>query len=83
MAATAAGPSLAGASAAGSALALGTSLVSDLVKVTYRVKRGDTLVSIARLFQTSVVSLQLWNGIVGTKILLNQPLTVYAPVGTN
>jgi LysM repeat protein len=48
-----------------------------VVKVTYTVRRGDTLLSIARQFRTSVASLQEWNGLRGTKILLHQPLTIY------
>jgi membrane-bound lytic murein transglycosylase D len=34
---------------------------SNRVKVIYRVKRGDTLASVARLFKTTVASLQAWN----------------------
>jgi membrane-bound lytic murein transglycosylase D len=49
----------------------------ELEKVIYRVKRGDTLGSIARLFRTSVASLQEWNRIRGTKILANQSLVIY------
>jgi membrane-bound lytic murein transglycosylase D len=50
---------------------------SDLVKVTYRVKRGDTLASIARAFQTTIVSLRTWNGIEGSRILAGDRLTIY------
>ena len=32
-------------------------------KMVYRVKRGDTLSSIARVFQTSVASLKKWNSL--------------------
>jgi membrane-bound lytic murein transglycosylase D len=34
---------------------------SNRVKVTYQVKRGDTLASLARLFKTTVASIQEWN----------------------
>jgi membrane-bound lytic murein transglycosylase D len=44
----------------------------------YRVKRGDTLASIARAFKTTVESLQTWNRIPGTQIRAGERLTVYA-----
>jgi membrane-bound lytic murein transglycosylase D len=47
------------------------------VKVTYRVKRGDTLTSIARLFETTVSSIKSWNRMSGTQIRVGQRLTVY------
>jgi membrane-bound lytic murein transglycosylase D len=47
------------------------------VKLTYRVKRGDTLTSIARLFETTVSSLKSWNRMSGTQIRVGQRLTVY------
>jgi membrane-bound lytic murein transglycosylase D len=50
---------------------------SDHVQLTYEVRRGDTLASIARLFRTTVASLQLWNGISGTKILAGERLTIF------
>jgi membrane-bound lytic murein transglycosylase D len=50
---------------------------SDRVKVFYQVKRGDTLASIARVFQTTVASLQTWNRIPGTRIRPGQRLTIY------
>jgi membrane-bound lytic murein transglycosylase D len=50
---------------------------SDRVKVFYQVKQGDTLASIARVFQTSVASLQTWNRIPGTRIRPGQRLTIY------
>jgi membrane-bound lytic murein transglycosylase D len=34
---------------------------SNRVKVIYQVKRGDTLASLARLFRTTVASIQEWN----------------------
>jgi membrane-bound lytic murein transglycosylase D len=34
---------------------------SNRVKVTYQVKRGDTLASVARLFRTTVATLKTWN----------------------
>ena len=50
---------------------------TDRVKVLYQVKRGDTLASIARVFRTTVSSLQMWNGIDGTRILAGDRITIY------
>jgi LysM repeat protein len=50
---------------------------SDRVKISYRVKKGDTLSSIARFFSTSVTALQRWNRIPGTTIRVGQRLTIY------
>ncbi len=44
---------------------------------TYRVKRGDTLSSIARLFSTSVSALKQWNRLRSNQINPGQRLTVY------
>jgi peptidoglycan lytic transglycosylase D len=43
----------------------------------YRVKRGDTLASIARLFETSVSALKQWNRLRTSRISPGQRLTVY------
>jgi LysM repeat protein len=47
-------------------------------KLIYQVKRGDTLSSIARLYNTSVASLKSWNArtIVGTQIHVGDRLTI-------
>jgi len=45
-------------------------------KVVYRVKRGDTLASIARVFQTSVASLRKWNSLRTTTLKVGQRLTI-------
>jgi len=50
---------------------------SDTVRHVYRVRRGDTLSSIARSFETSVTSLKQWNRLRGTQISPGQRLTVY------
>ena len=48
------------------------------VKTEYRVQQGDTLSSIARLFETSVKSLQSWNPqLTGSRVTVGQRLTVY------
>jgi membrane-bound lytic murein transglycosylase D len=46
-------------------------------KVTYNVKRGDTLSSIARFFRTSVSSLRSWNGLKSDRLTPGDRLTVY------
>ncbi|OFW01040.1 MAG: hypothetical protein A3I61_12825 [Acidobacteria bacterium RIFCSPLOWO2_02_FULL_68_18] len=44
--------------------------------VTYRVKRGDTLSSIARLYRTTVASLKTWNRLRSNSIQVGQRLTI-------
>lgn len=48
------------------------------VKTTYRVRRGDTLYSIARAFRTTVDALRSWNRLSGSRINPGDRLTVYA-----
>jgi membrane-bound lytic murein transglycosylase D len=51
---------------------------SNRVKTLYQVKRGDTLASIARVFQTSVASIRTWNPrLDGDRLTTGQRLTVY------
>jgi membrane-bound lytic murein transglycosylase D len=51
---------------------------SNRVKYVYQVKQGDTLVSIARLFKTTVDSIKTWNPrIPGDRLTAGQHLTVY------
>lgn len=50
---------------------------AEPVKTTYRVRRGDTLYSIARSFNTTVASLRTWNKIRGDRIVPGDVLTVY------
>ena len=50
-------------------------------KVVYRVKRGDTLASIARVFQTSVASLKKWNSLRTTTLKVGQRLTIVTTSG--
>jgi membrane-bound lytic murein transglycosylase D len=59
------------------------SVNSDRVKVIYQVKRGDTLASIARVFKTTVASLQMWNRIAGTEIRAGERLTIYTTARAN
>lgn len=46
-------------------------------KVTYRVKKGDTLYSIARAFRTTVEAIREWNDLTGSRIVPGDRLTVY------
>jgi membrane-bound lytic murein transglycosylase D len=43
----------------------------------YRVKRGDTLFSIARLYRTTVASLKTWNRLRSNSIQVGQRLTIF------
>lgn len=51
--------------------------LSDVMKISYRVKRGDTLSSIARVHGTTVASLRSWNGISGNLIVAGERLTIF------
>jgi membrane-bound lytic murein transglycosylase D len=44
--------------------------------LTYRVKSGDTLTSIARVFRTSVASLKKWNSLRTNTVKVGQRLTI-------
>ncbi|MGE3178096.1 MAG: transglycosylase SLT domain-containing protein [Vicinamibacterales bacterium] len=50
---------------------------AERVKIVYHVKRGDTLASIARVFRTSVASLQRWNDLPNSRIAAGSRLTIY------
>jgi membrane-bound lytic murein transglycosylase D len=49
----------------------------ESARVTYHVKRGDTLSSIARLFRTSVAALRSWNRLKSDRLTPGDRLTVY------
>jgi membrane-bound lytic murein transglycosylase D len=51
---------------------------SGRVKVQYRVKRGDTLSSIARLYKTTVQSLKSWNKLPTSRITPGDVLTIFS-----
>jgi membrane-bound lytic murein transglycosylase D len=57
----------------------------DPQRIVHRVKRGDTLSSIARLYNTTVASLKSWNTrtIRGTQIRVGDRLTVFATRSAN
>ena len=46
------------------------------VQIVHRVRRGETLASIARLYATTVASLKQWNHISGSTIAAGQRLTI-------
>jgi membrane-bound lytic murein transglycosylase D len=50
---------------------------SDETKLYHRVRRGDTLFGIARLYKTTVASLKTWNKLRGNAIMPGQRLTVF------
>jgi membrane-bound lytic murein transglycosylase D len=50
---------------------------TEQAKRYHRVKRGDTLFGIAKLYKTSVASLKTWNKIRGNAIQPGQRLTIY------
>jgi membrane-bound lytic murein transglycosylase D len=49
----------------------------ERVKLSYQIKRGDTLASIARLFSTSISSIKTWNRLADTQIRAGERLTIY------
>jgi membrane-bound lytic murein transglycosylase D len=50
---------------------------AELTRVTYRVKKGDTLSSIARAFRTTVEEIRSWNRLTSDRIAVGARLTVY------
>jgi len=49
---------------------------NDDARVVYRVKRGDTLFSIARAFEVTVDALKSWNRLRGSNISIGDRLTI-------
>jgi membrane-bound lytic murein transglycosylase D len=72
----------AGAADTGEARATATRMRSSESpsKIIYRVKRGDTLFGIARLFQTTVDSVKTWNRLRSNRISPGDRLTIYPKV---
>ncbi|HEX5107514.1 MAG TPA: LysM peptidoglycan-binding domain-containing protein [Vicinamibacterales bacterium] len=58
---------------------------SSTTRVTHRVKRGETLFSIAKLYHTTVAAVKRWNRLTGSAIKAGQRLTILRPdvVATN
>jgi membrane-bound lytic murein transglycosylase D len=52
-------------------------------KVIHRVKRGDTLFSIARLYKTTVQAIKSWNRIRGNLINPGDRLTIFSPAAAS
>jgi membrane-bound lytic murein transglycosylase D len=50
-------------------------------KVIYRVRRGDTLYSIAKRYDTTVEDLKAWNRLPGSAIQIGQRLTIFRETG--
>ena len=50
--------------------------------IVHRVKRGDTLFSLARLYRTTVASLKRWNDLRSNTILVGQRLTIWTGQAT-
>lgn len=50
---------------------------ADTVKVIYRVKEGDTLTSIARIFRTTASALRTWNRLPSNRIAAGERLTIF------
>ncbi len=55
---------------------------SNSSSTSYRIRRGDTLSTIARRFGVSVNELRRWNQIDSDNIVIGQSLTIYAAGGT-
>ena len=49
--------------------------------LTYRVKRGDTLFRIAKIYRTTVASLKTWNRLRSNSIQVGQRLTIHTQAG--
>ena len=58
------------------------SAASGVTRVTHRVQRGETLFSIAKLYQTTVTALKQWNRITGNAIQAGQRLTILRSSGS-
>jgi membrane-bound lytic murein transglycosylase D len=54
-----------------------TADLGESSKVTYKVKRGDTLSSIAKFFRTNVAALRSWNRLKSDRLTPGDRLTVY------
>ncbi|MBM3818869.1 MAG: LysM peptidoglycan-binding domain-containing protein [Acidimicrobiia bacterium] len=50
---------------------------TEATKLIYRVKRGDTLFSIAKLYRTTVESIKTWNRLRSNSIHVGQRLTIF------
>jgi peptidoglycan lytic transglycosylase D len=46
-------------------------------RITYKVRRGDTLGAIATRYRTTIDQLKSWNGLRGTRLAAGDMLTLY------
>jgi len=60
----------------GTASAPAVSQPGKVVAVTYKVKQGDTLFSIAQLFDTTVAKIKGWNRITGSRLTVGSRLKI-------
>jgi membrane-bound lytic murein transglycosylase D len=68
---------------AGSAATPAVAQSGKVTYVTYKVKRGDTLTSIAQLFDTTVAKIKTWNRLSSNRIATGARLKIMsAPAGT-
>jgi membrane-bound lytic murein transglycosylase D len=56
---------------------LNTDTGDGAMRVSHKIKRGETLAAIASQYGTTIKSLQQWNGLRGTRITAGGTLTVY------
>ena len=52
---------------------------SGPIRISYRIRPGDTLGSIATQYGTTIRDLQSWNNLTGTRIAAGERLTIYTP----
>ncbi len=58
--------------------ALASAPGSSRIRLSYRIRRGDTLGTIAQRYGTTVGELQSWNGLRSTRITAGRTLTIFA-----
>ncbi len=61
--------------------AAASATADDDARVVYKVKRGDTLFSIARAFEVTVEALKSWNRLRGSNISIGDRLTIQTKSG--
>ena len=71
-------PAAAAAPAASTRVAPQASHSVDVVKLTYYVRKGDTLSSIAQQFHTTVANIRSWNGLKTDRITPGERLTLHS-----
>jgi membrane-bound lytic murein transglycosylase D len=61
------------------ALPSASATAANVERFAYRVQPGDSLFSIARLFQTTVAALKHWNQLTGNRVVAGDYLTILLP----